>query len=139
MNKKGQANIFEIILAVIVVGLIVGYAFNWISFGGKDTTPVQGELPEISEEEPEAGEVLKFQKCTTSTDCNWDQTKYYNRDNCTGAWRCMISPSGESLCSFGCDGNQYCGDGVCGGEIESEWTCADCDKDVGFIGKLIIG
>ena len=150
MNKLGEVNMFEIILLVVIVGLIVSYMFGWLSFGKEiSTTPTKNELPQSSEtqeNQTETGEVVKFQKCTVVSDCNWDYTKYYNR-NCTegGRWRCLESPVvGEFLCDYGCylnNTNGYCGDGVCSGEegsVESSWTCWDCDRDVASIGKLII-
>lgn len=148
-----ESKVFEIILMVIVVGLIIGYASGLISFGKQTTTPTQEELPQIAENQSETGEVLKFQQCITASDCNWDHTKYYNR-NCefSGRWRCMPSPVvGESFCSYGCYINDtiggWCGDGICGGMIEgsnedgveSEVSCWDCDKDVASLGKLVIG
>lgn len=142
INKKAESGVSLVILIIIVIGIGAAFYFGLISFDfgkGKIITPTQDELPEPAEEQPQEETPNKFQQCTLATECNWDQTKYYNRGNCTGAWRCLESPQvGQNLCSYGCDGNQYCGDGICGG-IESEWICQDCNPLVGFIGKLQIG
>ena len=141
MKKNGEVNMFEIILFVVIVGLVVSYFFGWISFGNKvSATPTENDLPQTSEtqENQTSGETLKFQECKTVSECNWDKSKYYNR-NCEGNWRCIESPTqGEYLCSYGCVNNSYAGDGVCGGEVENEWNSIDCNPSVGFIGKLII-
>lgn len=141
MNKKGETNIFTIILLVIILGGIILYYFGFISFGQPTITPSEDELPKPSENQTGTpAEVGTYQQCTIASDCNWDYTKYYNR-NCTeGNWRCLESPvAGEFLCSYGCPipENPYCGDSVCSG-WESEWSCLDCNKDVPYLGKLTI-
>jgi len=51
----------------------------------------------------------------------------------------MSSPYPDvKLCSFGCYNNTYCGDSVCGGIAENEWSCPDCAEDIGYIGSLEI-
>lgn len=141
MNKKGQSGFMVVIvLLLIVIGIL-----SYLAFREKSPTPPEENLPKITENQTETpNEIPTYQKCNVASDCNWDYTKYYNR-NCTeGNWRCMESPvQGEFLCSYGCTipENQYCGDGVCGGNGnsgENEWTCADCAKDVPYLGKLTI-
>ena len=138
INKKAESNLSVIILILLIVGFGAAFYFGLISFGQKTITPTQDELPQPTDEQSD--NVNEFQQCTVQTDCNWDQTKSYNRGNCTGAWRCMGSPQvGQNLCSYGCDGNKYAGDKICGGETENEWNSIDCNPLVGYIGKIVIG
>ena len=145
MNKKAESQISVIILILVIVGLGASYFFGWISFdflgGGTNITPDHDDLPESGEDEGDIEDTENpntFQRCDIVSQCNWNQSRYYNRDCSSGAWRCLESPQvGQNLCSYGCSGNQYCGDGICGG-VESEWTCIDCNPNVGFIGDLVI-
>lgn len=133
MNKKGQATI---LLLILIVGIIAAFAFGWVSFGKKDITPTESDLPQEQEEQPDETDTNKFQECNLATDCNWDHTLYYNRD-CEGEWRCLESPyPDKKLCSYGCPGNEFCGDGICGGNFENEWNCPDCSPTQSFIGEL---
>lgn len=156
MRKDGEVNIAEIILMVVIVGLLAAYFFGWISFGqSKEVIPT--ELPQTPEEQTEEeNNVNEFQQCTIpsvgsysedgsyriytkSTECNLDQTKYYNRNCTVGWWRCMEGVEvGKYLCSYACDGSKYCGDAICGNG-ETEITCQDCNPSVGFLGSLKFG
>src|SRR3990167_3240711 len=141
MNRKAEQGGYILVIAILI-GILVAFYFGWISFGDKKIiTPTQDELPKTGEDEqPQEDKPNTFQQCIVPADCNWDQTKYYNRNCTTGAWRCMESPQvGKFLCSYGCDGNRYAGDSICGGPTETEWNSIDCNPTVGFIGELKIG
>ena len=129
-------SIYPILLFVVMGILVLAFAMDWITIGGKEVVIEKEDLPDIVEEEPELI-TDQFQECITKEDCNWDHTKYYNRD-CDGEWRCMSSPYPDvKLCSFGCLNNTYCGDEICG-NFETEWSCPDCAEDIGYIGSLEI-